>query len=69
MSKVLPKVHCGLFIEANFDESDQPGFEMKIDVNYRNLPQLGLVALEKEIAGLIDRMASYGEVDTNISEK
>lgn len=62
MASVLPEVKCGVFIEAKFAEGEaKPGFEMRLDVTYRNLPQAGLIALEKETAALIDRMASYGE--------
>lgn len=61
MSGKLPEVRCGLFINATFAEEEQSGFEMKLDVTYRNLPPSGLIALEKETAALIDRMASYGE--------
>lgn len=57
----LPEVRCGLFIEAKFAKDLPPGFEMKVDVVYRDLPQVGLVALEKETAALLARMAAFGE--------
>lgn len=64
MANTLPQVKCGLFIEASFDETGTPGFEMRIDVTYHNLPKAGLVGLEREVAALIDRMAAYGESTT-----
>lgn len=68
MASRLPEVRCGLFIEADFDDSGKPGFEMRVDVKYRNLPAEGLTALEKETAALIDRMAEFGKSQSAAAE-
>jgi len=57
----LPEVRAGVYIEAKFAKDQPPGFELKVDAIYRDMPEIGLVALEKETAALLARMAAFGE--------
>ena len=66
MEKTIPEVTCGMYINAKFADSDKVGFEMKIDAVYRELPEVGLTQLEKEMAAVITRMAEFGEAQQKV---
>jgi hypothetical protein len=64
--KTIPEVTCGMYVNAKFEGSDKIGFEMKIDATYRDLPEVGLTQLEKELAAVITRMAEFGEAQQKV---
>ena len=58
-SDKLPKVTVSVDLVADFG-NDEPGFELSAKATYRELPKVGLIMIEKELGGLIERLAEGG---------
>ena len=43
------------------DDKGEPGHETELNTEYRDIPEEGLIALERAMAGTIEHMCKFGE--------